>query len=276
MAPAEGGRIEASERRVDAMDPWAAAALIATLELTRPEPGPGDPLPPLWHWMHFREAAPRAALGADGHPLPGRLFPRPAQPRRMWAGGRLTLHAPLPLGAPAEKLTTVAGIAGKAGRSGALTFVTLRHEITGAAGLAAVEEQDIVYREDPPPGSPAPAPPPARGDETARRVWSLDATALFRYSALTFNGHRIHYDADYARGVEGYPGLVVHGPLLATLLLELTGELMGPPRSFAFRATAPVFAGERFAACAREEGEGLALWIRGEDGRLAMAAEARR
>jgi len=268
-----------SRERRDAMDPWAAAALIATLNLARAEPAAGDALPPFWHWLYFREAAPRGALGPDGHPAKGGFLPPAPQPRRMWAGGRLALHAPLPLGAPATRRETIADVRRRTGRAGPLTFVTVRHEVAGAAGLAAVEEQDIVYREDPA-GFDAPTPPEARRDETHARAWTCDATVLFRYSALTFNGHKIHYDLAHAREVEGYPGLVVHGPLLATLLLELAHEIAVElsPRArvagMAFRAIAPIFANEPFAACARPEGEGLALWIRGADGRQAMAMEA--
>lgn len=258
----------------DAMDPFAARALIATLELDQPEPGAGDPLPPFWHWMYFREAAPRSALGLDGHPATGGFLPECPEPRRMWAGGRLTFSAPLPLGQPAEQVSTIAAVSAKQGRQGPLSFVTVRHEITGAAGLAVTEEQDIVYRTDPPPGSRRPEPPRAPEDETAARQWSCDSTVLFRYSALTFNGHRIHYDVDYAREVEGYPGLVVHGPLLATLLLEQARAMGLAPARFTFRATAPVIADEPFETCGRPEGAGLALWIRGADGRLAMTAEA--
>ncbi len=274
-APRPVDWIGRTERRADPMDPWPAAALIATLELDRPVPGAGDPLPLFWHWMHFKEAAPRSALGPDGHPALGGFLPPVAEPRRMWAGGRLVRHGDLPLGRPAERVSTILDVAEKTGRSGPLTFVTLRHEIAGAAGLAVVEEQDIVYRADPDPAAPPPAPKPAPTDETARAAWDCDETVLFRYSALTFNGHRIHYDLAHARETEGYPGLVVHGPLLATLLLELATGLAGPPRRFAFRATAPVFARERFETCARAEAHGLALWVRGADGRLAMTAEAR-
>ncbi len=261
------------ERRADAMDPWAANALAATLELERPPFAPGAALPLFWHWLHFREAAPRSALGVDGHPALGGFMPPVPEPRRMWAGGRLRAAGPLTLGQPAERVSTIASVRRTAGRSGPLSFVTLRHEIASAGRPAFTEEQDIVYRTDPAPGA-APAPTPAPADHTASRLWSCDATVLFRYSALTFNGHRIHYDLGYARDVEGYPGLVVHGPLLATLLLELATEIAGPPAAFAFRARAPVFAGEPFEACAKPADGGLALWIRGEDGRLAMTAEA--
>ncbi|MEM9144821.1 MAG: MaoC family dehydratase N-terminal domain-containing protein [Pseudomonadota bacterium] len=259
----------------DPMDPFAAQALVATLELDRPAPGLGDPLPPFWHWMHFREAARRSALGPDGHPATGSFLPKCPEPRRMWAGGRLRFAAPLPLGAPAEQRSTIAAVTAKQGRQGPLSFVTVRHEISGAIGLAVTEEQDIVYRTDPPPEAPRPQPPQAPRDEDAASAWSCDATVLFRYSALTFNGHRIHYDQEYARTVEGYAGLVVHGPLLATLLLEQARRMGVVPATFQFRATSPVLADEPFETCGRLGAEGLALWVRGADGRLAMTAEVR-
>jgi len=261
-----------TRRVADAMDPWAANALIATLDLDRPRFRAGDAVPLFWHWLYFREAAPRRALGPDGHPAPGGFMPWVAEKRRMWAGGRVTLHAPLILGVPAGRTSTIADVATKSGRSGPLTFVTVQNEIAGPDGPALSDAQDIVYRADPDPAAPAAQTRPAPRDETARRSWCCDATVLFRYSALTFNGHRIHYDADYARQVEGYPGLVVHGPLLATLLLDLAETIAGPPGDFAFRAIAPVFADEPFEACARSGADGLALWIRGSDGRLAMQA----
>ncbi|RMH49805.1 MAG: acyl dehydratase [Alphaproteobacteria bacterium] len=272
--PAEGRSITVT----DPMDPARAAALHATLGLDGPPPGAGDPLPPFWHWVHFWDIHPPARLGRDGHPRPGAegvLIPDTGLPRRMWAGGRLEWLGPLPVGAPATRRSTVLGIARKQGRSGPLCFVTLRHEITGAAGPAVIEEQDIVYRPDPQPGeTPAPA-RPAPTDETAAQTFHPDSTQLFRYSALTFNGHRIHYDLDYCREVEGYPGLVVHGPLMAQRLIALADRLLGGIRRFAFRAQAPVFHFESFTACARPVGEGLGLWVRaGADGRLAMTAEA--
>ena len=260
----------------DPMDPWAAAAMIATLELDRPVPVPGDPLPLFWHWLYFREAFPRGMLGPDGHPAVGGFMPKVAQPRRMWAGGRLRVSGPLPLGTPAVKRSTIADVTEKTGRAGEMTFVTVRHEISGGAGIAVTEEQDVVYRHDPPPGAPRQAAKPAPTNEDAARQWHCDSTVLFRYSALTFNGHRIHYDLAHAREVEGYPGLVVHGPLLATLLLELADEIAGHPRvsGFEFRATAPIFADEGFECCAKRDREALLLWVRGSDGRLAMQARA--
>ncbi len=258
--------------RADRIDPWPGAALLATLGIDRPAPGPGEPLPLLWHWLHFHEAVPRAELGPDGHPAtgrPGGLVPPMGAARRMWAGGRFEVHGPLPVGAPARQVSRLAAVGEKTGRRGPFTLVTLVHEVHGPEGLALTEAQDLVYRA----GDGAPADPAAAPrDETAAESWVADPVLLFRYSALTFNGHRIHYDPGHARA-EGYPGLVVHGPLLATLLLELARRLgHDRPARFGFRATAPVFAGEPFETCARPEGDGLALWVRGADGRLAMTA----
>jgi 3-methylfumaryl-CoA hydratase len=272
MSAADG--TAAQRETSDAMDPWAANALVATLGLDRPTFAAGAALPPFWHWMYFREAVPRAQLGRDGHPAVGGFIPDVAQPRRMWAGGRLVFHGSLPLGVPSRRVETIADMRVRTGRTGEMTFVTVRSAITGGQGLAVTEEQDIVYCAAPVEGAVPPIPAQAPRDEQARRAWSCDPVTLFRYSALTFNGHRIHYDVDHARAVEGYPDLVVHGPLLATLLLELVTETIGVPVRFAFRATAPVFAGEGFETCLRDGGEGVALWVRGADGRLAMTAEA--
>lgn len=255
-----------SETRTDPMGPWPAQAFCRTLELARPEPGEGDTLPPFWHWMYFLDARPRGELGPDGHPAVGGFIPRVAQPRRMWAAGRLTVQGALPLGQPATRVSTIADVAEKTGRAGAMTFVTIRHEVFGSGGPAVTEEQDIVYREDPDPDAPKHAPKRAPTDETHARKWSCDSTVLFRYSALTFNGHKIHYDLHHATEVEGYPGLVVHGPLVAKLLLELAQEI-GPVTEFSYRLTAPVFADEPFTACAKENATGLTLWARGSDGR---------
>jgi len=258
----------------DGLDPARAAALHATLDLPGPPPGPGDPLPPFWHWVYFWDIVPAGGLGRDGHPKTGGFIPDTGLPRRMWAGGQLTWHAPLTLGRPAIRRTRIENVARKTGRSGPLAFVTLRHEITGAEGLAVSEVQELVYRADPAPGQPAPPPRPAPEDDEVAQELHADQTVLFRYSALTFNGHRIHYDLDYCRAVEGYPGLVVHGPLLAQHLILLARDRLGGLSRFSFRALSPVFHHQRFFACARSAPEGLQLWIRGDDGRLAMQAEA--
>lgn len=248
----------------DAMDPARAIALAASLGVDWSE---GAALPPFFHQAYFWQALPEAELGRDGHPARGGLIPDMGLPRRMWAGGRLAFHAPLRAGIPARKVTTVEGIARKEGRSGPLAFVTLRHEIAQRGVPCVSEWQDIVYRADPAPGAAAPDPPraPARAEVEERRRFS--PTLLFRYSALTFNGHRIHYDLDYCREVEGYPGLVVHGPLLAQYLM-LAAPV--PLRVFRFRATAPLFHFEEGRICR----QGSRLWLAGPDGRLCMEAEA--
>jgi 3-methylfumaryl-CoA hydratase len=264
-----------TERVSDPLAPWPAAALAATLDRDDP-PGAGDPLPAGWHWAYFLEAARAGALGRDGHPRRGGFLPPVPLPRRMWAGGRLGFEADLPLGAPAERVSEIVGVSAREGRTGPLVFVTVRHAISGARGVAVVEEHDIVYREDPRPGEAAPAPKAAPADAAWRREVRPDAVLLFRYSALTFNGHRIHYDRDYATRVEGYPGLVVHGPLMATLLLDLLRrENPGRrPARFEFRALSPVFDTAPFAVCGRPEGDGAALWVSGPSGELAMTARA--
>lgn len=270
-------------RLEDRIDPWRAGALHATLGLDGPAPAEGDPLPAFWHWIYFLEARPRGALGRDGHPAKGAggFIPDLGLPRRMWAGGRLEFHRPLPLGCAAEKVTTIEAIEEKTGRTGPLAFVTLRHEISGPDGLAVTERQDIVYREDPAPNAPRPAPAAAPTDEERCELWRLGPVELFRYSALTFNGHRIHYDRDYAREVEGYPGLVVHGPLIAQLLLGLAETALGPAARFEFRARAPAFDGEEIAICLKSDSPiagavtaNATLWARGADGRLVMSGEA--
>jgi 3-methylfumaryl-CoA hydratase len=262
----------------DRIDPWQAAALHATLDLPGEAPGVGDPLPPLWHFVQFREARPRSDLGDDGHPRLGGFIPDFGLPRQMWAGGRLEFLAPLRVGDDAVRRSTVLNTALKDGRSGRLAFVTVLHEITGPAGLAIREEQDIVYREPHDPDAPArPAPPRAPEDPAWMSLMTADPTLLFRYSALTFNGHRIHYDLDHARTVEGYDGLVVHGPLLAQLMADLAGACAGRAlTAFSFRAVSPVVHGREFAICGAPEGADAArMWVRGPGGGLAMTGEAR-
>ncbi len=255
----------------DRIDPWRAAGLHATLDGDGPPPAPGDPLPAFQHWIYFLEAEPARALGRDGHPAKGGFIPDLGLPRRMWAGGRLRFHAPLPNGADAQKRTVIEAISRKEGRSGPLAFVTLRHEISAGGTLCVTEHQDIVYREDPSPNAPPPVPDQAPVDETRSRVLRCGPTMLFRYSALTFNGHRIHYDRDYARDVEGYRGLIVHGPLIAQLLVGFAeAGPLGAATAFDFRARSPAFDDEEIAICARDEGASCTVWARGPDGRLIM------
>jgi len=249
------------------------AALSATLDRDDPNPAEGDPLPPLWHWLYFLPRARQSEIGPDGHPRRGGFLPPVPLPRRMWAGGRLAFHAPLHLGEPVRRTSTIADISAKSGRSGTLVFVLVRHEITGPAGLAITEEHDIVYRDARAPGEATPAPKPAPSDSTWQRDIIPDDVLLFRYSALTFNGHRIHYDRRYVTTEEGYPGLIVHGPLLATLLLDLYRRHDARPvKSFSFRALAPVFDITRFTVHGTPDATGAKLWVRRDDGALCMEA----
>jgi 3-methylfumaryl-CoA hydratase len=252
------------------LDPWRAQALHATLDATDPTPSDGAPLLPGFHWCYFLDAAPSTQLGTDGHPRRGGFLPPVPLPRRMWAGSRIEFVAPLVLGEHARKASKITNVEEKSGRSGRLCFVNVEHCYYGDTGLAIREQQDIVYR-DPPSGG-APPPPVAPTDAAWRRRWSFDAPRLFRYSALTFNSHRIHYDRPYVTNEEGYPGLVVHGPLLATLMLELVRSQQ-PQRavgSFEFRAIAPVFDGDVIDACGRPDGDSVELWIADARGGLRM------
>lgn len=257
----------------DPMDPARAAALHATLSRNGDAPVVGEALPAFWHHAYFWDAQPPARLGEDGHPETGTgLIPDLGLPRRMWAGGQLEWHRPLHLGSAAEKTSVVETVSKKQGRSGRLGFVTLRHDIRQDGALCLSECQELVYREQRSGRLAAPPPPPRAPEDAVRTEMArFDPTLLFRYSALTFNGHRIHYDLDYSRDVEGYAGLVVHGPLLAQFLIQLAEEMLGPLSGFRFRATAPLMHFESAEACAGDDGR---LWIRGPDGRQCMTAEA--
>ncbi|MCG6560537.1 MaoC family dehydratase N-terminal domain-containing protein [Ruegeria sp. 1NDH52C] len=265
------GRQESTE---DTLRAQPARFLQATLD-REPDLTEGDALPPLWHWLYFLEARRASELGRDAHPKKGGFLPPVSLPRRMWAGGRFHFDRPLILGRAANKRSTIASITEKEGRSGKLCFVTVRHALFQDGAPALTEEHDIVYREDPAPDAPAPAPAPAPdGAEFSRRIAPTEVM-LFRYSALTFNGHRIHYDVDYARTVEGYDGLVFHGPLTATLLADLACAQAGRPlRAFSFRGLAPIAGPAPFDIEGRAEGDALTLWARRADGALAMRATA--
>ena len=237
----------------------------------------GDALPPLWHWLFFLEAKPLGALGRDGHPAKGEFLPPVSLPRRMWAGGRFAFHQPLIIGRAASKTSTIKSIAEKQGRSGPLCFVTVAHEIHQDGGLCVVEEHDIVYRADPDPADAPPKPAQAPAEAAFSEQIRPSEVMLFRYSALTFNGHRIHYDRNYAREVEGHQGLVVHGPLIATLLADLAlrrgnGKAL---RGFTYRAVSPVYDQHEFSIRVRAEGRGaLTLAAAQSSGALAMQATA--
>jgi 3-methylfumaryl-CoA hydratase len=264
--------------RAETLSDLMAAAPLQALAATLDVDVPATSLPPLWHWIFFTPKARAGEIGPDGHPRRGGFLPPVALPRRMWAGGRLEWHAPLHVGEAATRTSRIVAVDEKQGKSGVLVFVTVRHEISGPRGLALTEEHDIVYRgEAPRPQAGAAAPPLQRApaDAAFTREVVPDPVLLFRYSALTFNGHRIHYDRSYATEVEGYPGLVVHGPLIATLLMDLARRERPAllPRRFSFKAVHPVFDIHPFAVCGRDEAPGrLAMWARDTEGRLAMLA----
>ncbi|MBU9135350.1 MaoC family dehydratase N-terminal domain-containing protein [Burkholderia multivorans] len=264
------------ENSVDRITPAPIRLLRATLDDAEPSALP-DALPPLWHWLYFLPGERQSNIGTDGHARRGGFLPPVALPRRMWAGGRLQFLRPLAVDTPIQRRSTIANVQSKSGRSGRLVFVTVLHEIGDAQGVAIREEQDIVYRDAPPPaaaGTPAPAAPPAPTDEQYSRVVTPDPVLLMRFSALTFNGHRIHYDRPYAMEEEGYPGLVVHGPLIAMLLMEeLRRRHPGKTiRAFDFKAVSPLFDTAPFTVNGKLEGHTARVWARGPQGQLAMQA----
>ncbi len=233
------------------------------------------PLPPLWHWFYLMSAVRMDRTAGDGHAMRGGFLPPVTLPRRMWAGGRIAFHRPLHIGEKALKKSTVADITTKQGKSGELVFVLVRHEIIGEQGLALLEEQDIVYR-GAPTDNAAPPTMPAPAESQWSRSVDPDSVLLFRYSALTFNSHRIHYDRDYCVYVEGYPGLVVHGQLTATLLLEALRDHV-PERAvknFSFRSVTALFDHQPFQVEGRIDGNEATLWALNDEGNLAMQATA--
>jgi 3-methylfumaryl-CoA hydratase len=264
-----------SEERTDLVTAAPIAALAATLDREGIDPIHGTDIPPLWHWLYFTPLARQSDIGPDGHAKRGGFLPPVPLPRRMWAGGRLEFLRPLKVGETIKRISRIKDVSVKEGRSGTLVFVTVVHEISSSAAVAIREEHDIVYRANPGPDAPASKPQPAPMDETFSREIVPDPVLLFRYSALTFNGHRIHYDRSYVTQVEGYPGLIVHGPLIATLLMDLLQRQQPEARvaSFSFRAVRPLFDIHRFIVCGRSDaGQHVALWARDHEGCLAMEA----
>ena len=266
-----------SENAADTVNLWPFAAFAATLDEER-EPVPGDAIPPGGHWLLFLPHARQSTLGPDGHPRRGGFLPPVELPRRMWAGGRLEFRAPVRIGDAVTRTSTIKDVTIKEGRSGTLAFVVVRHEIFADGSLAISEEHDIVYRQAPAPNAAPPEPPPAPEGAMWARTVTPDPVLLFRYSALTFNGHRIHYDHPYATHEEGYRGLVVHGPLIATLLMDLCRR--SRPDSaltrFDFRAVSPLFDDRpfRLEGVPAADGRTAKVWARGPDGQLAMTADA--
>ncbi|NPC58038.1 FAS1-like dehydratase domain-containing protein [Caenimonas soli] len=271
------GKTEVLEDEITAAPP---RALTASLDRDDPPPERGTALPALWHWLYFLPVYRASEIGPDGHARRGSFLPPVPLPRRMWAGGRLQWEPanPLRVGDAARRVSTVASITHKAGRTGDLLFVTVRHELHNARGLAMTEEHDIVYRAAPLPGEPAPPPVASEAGAAWQRELTPDEVLLFRYSALTFNGHRIHYDRRYVTETEGYPGLVVHGPLIATLLMDLLRRERprAAVRSFEFKALRPSFDGQpmRLNGQPGADGQTIALWAQDHEGALTMKAKA--
>jgi 3-methylfumaryl-CoA hydratase len=283
------GRSRAETESIDArLVRW----LAATLE--RPEwmqAQAGQPLPAGWHWMLFAPVAPQSGLGRDGHPArTGDFLPPTTQPRRMWAGSRLVWHDRFQVGDVVTRTTTIRSAEEKSGRSGSMVFVTLAHRLEAGGRLIAEEEQDLVYRGDAGPDEVAALArlaDRARGGQTApektghfHQTVTPDPVMLFRFSAATFNGHRIHYDREYASAVEGYPGLVVHGPLIASLLLSFVETVVAPGATvtqFDFRAKRPTFDITPFAlhADAPDASGEFALWSTNNVGEVAVEARAK-
>lgn len=266
------------ESRHDVAHAWPVAALAATLDRNDPEPRAGESIPLGWHWLYFLDAKPASELGPDGHPRRGGFLPPIPLPRRMWAGGRLEFLRPLRVGEPLRRDSEIVSIEAKQGRSGALVFVTVRHLVFGNGMLAAREEHDIVYRDMPRGGNGAPAAKPAPAHAPWRREISPDPVLLFRFSALTFNGHRIHYDLEYATREERYPGLVVHGPLQTILMLDLCRRQQAtrPVKTLDYRAVHPVFHTGRFTVNGHPSADGSTaeLWTANAAGAIAMSGKA--
>lgn len=267
------GRKESIEDEITA---WPVKAMTATLDRTDPLPARGEPIPLGWHWFYFLEATAASGLAHDGHAKRGGFLPPVPLPRRMWAGGRMEFRRALVMGESARRDSEVLAVEPRRGKSGALVFVTVRHTILGSGEVAAIEEHDIVYREAAKAGEPPPAGTPAPSG--ARWIRSLigDPVLLFRYSALIFNAHRIHYDLPYVTEEEHYPGLVVHGPLQATLLLDLCRRhSTRPVRRFDYRAMVPLFHPETFSINGNPSADGARaqVWTANEKGWTAMRAD---
>lgn len=256
------------------------AALSATFDRDAVRPPVGTPLPALWHWLYFLPLHKQSEIGPDGHAKRGGFLPPVPLPRRMWAGSQFEFHKPLRIGDAMTRTSTIHDVTEKTGRTGSLVFVKVRHEIRrgGESDVALTEFHDIVYREAPKPDDVAPPPKAAPASSAWEKKWVPDDVLLFRYSALTFNGHRIHYDRKYVTEVEGYPGLIVHGPMIATLLLDLLRHKMPDAEvmRYEFRAIRPVFDINHFFVCGEPQADGktIRLWAKDHEGWLTMEATA--
>jgi 3-methylfumaryl-CoA hydratase len=252
--------------------------LRATLFQEVGEPKSGDAAPFTVHWCLAQPVFPMSMLGPDGHPTRGGFLPPVPLPRRMWAGGELEFLDPLRVGDEAKRTSRISDIAVKTGSTGTLCFVSVEHLVTTPRGIAIRERQDIVYRDmdGAPVGTPKAPPPPPPPTAKHREAHLADPVLLFRYSALTFNGHRIHYDRDYVTKVEGYPGLIFHGPLQAAFIVELAAKLHGgtPPKKFSYRGVQPLFEGSEFSVNANDNGGSMELWTANSEGQPTMKGAA--
>lgn len=284
MSGAWDNWIGREEVRQDGNDPALARRWLSALDRTAPDDGT---LPQGFHWCLATPEAPTAMLGPDGHPrrddTPLSFLPPIALPRRMWASSKVAFLSPLHVGEPFERRSRIASVTEKQGGSGQLVFVDIEHETHGQSGLCVREVQSIVYRDAAPSGSPAVPPPPGpQAFDPApwqrHRAIVPGEPLLFRFSALTFNSHRIHYDLPYATAEEGYRGLVVHGPLTASLLLNLAAQEFGDNalRTFAFRGLSPAICGEELHLVLRESDDQIELGAFASDGRHVMSATAAR
>jgi len=260
-----------TERMADTIDAGRARRMQATLD-REPDFAQGEELPPFWHYIYFNPEVPASKLNEDGHERLGGFLPPVSLKRRMWAGGRIEIERPLHIGENCVKTSTIRDVQLKQGRSGNLCFVSVDHAFEVEGRLRFTERQNIVYRDIPASGSAQPPGQPAPTDATARRTITPDPVLLFRFSALIFYGHRIHYDADYTRQAEGYPDLVIQGPLTAALLAEF-GRDQQPKKklkSFDIRAIRPLFSPAPFLIEARSNSDTTETWACAPDGTVAM------
>lgn len=262
----------------DTLDVRHARLMAATLGQPQVDLQPGVPLPPLWHWLYCLQGLPPSELGPDAHPARGGFLPPVPLSNRMWAGGQLTFHRELPLGATVSKRSQVAAVDHKRGRSGDLVFVTVRHDVQLAGQLAVSELHNIVFKAPSPPQAATASAPRSRPAPLVTEAFTPNSTTLFRYSALTFNGHRIHYDVDYCRETEGYSALVIHGPLTATLLAGLAQRVANQPlRHFEYTGQRPALLGQTLqleAALDPADSHSLLLHAVLADGSTCMTAKA--
>jgi 3-methylfumaryl-CoA hydratase len=266
-----------SQQASDVVTAQLVKGLRATLFQEIGEPGKGDAAPFTVHWCLAQPVFPMSQLGPDGHPTRGGFLPPVPLPRRMWAGGELQFLDTLLVGDQATRKSRIADVKVKTGSTGVLCFVSVEHEVSSPRGIAIRERQDIVYRDtgNAQASSPAKAAPPPPAAEH-RETHVSDPVLLFRYSALTFNGHRIHYDRDYVTKVEGYPGLIFHGPLQAAFIVEFAAKLHSgkPPKKFSYRGVQPLFEGGEFSVNATHQGDAMELWTANAEGQPTMKGTA--